>query len=227
MLNTLLSYLQGGNVRDAVLVFILSIPTVLISLSLHEAMHGYAAFKCGDPTARALGRLTINPLKHLDPIGSVCMLLFGFGWAKPVPVNTRYFKNPKVGMAITAAAGPLTNFVLGFIGTFFCFVFHLIFINTAHKLIFVIYLFFYLFAIMNFSFCFFNLIPVPPFDGSRIAFVFLPANWYFRIMKYERIIMILVLAGFWSGFLSMGDIAYSVMDFFFNTFGKIYISLFL
>ena len=97
---------------------LLSIPAVLIALTVHECAHGYAAYRLGDPTARSLGRLSLNPLKHLDPVGAVFMLFFHFGWAKPVPVNARFFKNPKKGMALTALAGPVTNLFLGLFSAF-------------------------------------------------------------------------------------------------------------
>ena len=100
-------------------MFLFRIPIMLLALSVHEASHGLAAYKCGDPTARNLGRLTLNPIRHLDPIGTVCMLLFGIGWAKPVPVNTRYFKNPRNGMALTAFAGPLSNLCFAFCASIF------------------------------------------------------------------------------------------------------------
>ena len=107
----MLRYLMtGGNdPKQYVIHLLLCIPIILLSLSLHETMHGYVAYKLGDPTAKNLGRLTLNPLKHLDPLGFLCMLLMGFGWANPVPINTRYFKNPRRDMAISAIAGPLSN----------------------------------------------------------------------------------------------------------------------
>ena len=109
----LLDILSGGDIRDIIISLIFSMPIILLALSLHETAHGYVAYKCGDNTAYNLGRLTLNPFKHLDPIGFACMLLLGFGWAKPVPINTRNFRNPKRGMALSALAGPLANAVLG------------------------------------------------------------------------------------------------------------------
>ena len=103
---------MSGNFRYFIISLLLSLPIVLLSLSVHETAHGYAAMKLGDPTARNLGRLTLNPAKHIDPIGFICMVLFGFGWAKPVPINTRYFKNPKRDMALTGLAGPVSNLLL-------------------------------------------------------------------------------------------------------------------
>ena len=95
--------------------FLIRIPIVLFSLTVHEVAHGFAAYKLGDPTAKSLGRLSLNPLKHLDPAGAICMLLFRFGWAKPVPINTRYFKKPRSGMALTALAGPVSNLLMSLI----------------------------------------------------------------------------------------------------------------
>ena len=103
---------SGASVQEILIQLILVIPVILISLTFHEVAHGYISYKLGDPTAYNLGRLSLNPAKHLDPIGSLCMLLFGVGWAKPVPVNARRFKNPRRDMAITGAAGPISNLLL-------------------------------------------------------------------------------------------------------------------
>ena len=111
---------------------LLVIPAALIALVLHEVSHGYAAYKLGDPTARIMGRLSLNPLKHLDPIGAICMVLFRFGWAKPVPIDTRYFRNPKRDMALTALAGPITNLLIAF----FSLPFYILAVNTYNTMIF-------------------------------------------------------------------------------------------
>lgn len=115
MLTSLLR--SGMDYREIIIYLLLFIPIFLISFSVHEAAHAYTAWKLGDPTARNLGRLTLNPLKHLDPIGTVAMLLIGIGYGKPVPINSRYFKKPKRDMAISSAAGPLSNLLLAVIGT--------------------------------------------------------------------------------------------------------------
>ena len=197
----LLDILSGGDFRDIIISLVFSMPIILFALSMHETAHGYVAYKCGDHTAYNLGRLTLNPLKHLDLKGFLCMLIFGFGWAKPVPVNSRNFHNPKKGMALTALAGPAANAILGIIssvlfGALYALYQYLLY--TGVQGFGIVCLFyttdlFLLSAVCNFVFMAFNLIPVPPFDGSRVAFVFLPPKAYFGIMKYERQIMIGIL----------------------------------
>lgn len=198
----LLSLLQGGDFKSIIVSLLLSLPVILFALTVHEASHGLVAYWCGDPTAKNLGRLTLNPLKHLDPIGFLCMMLVGYGWAKPVPINTRNFRNHKQGMALSAAAGPLSNLFMGiisavFYGFFSAFDSYLFYKLGESSTIFVavgwIAMLFYLGALFNFVFAFFNLIPVPPFDGSRLALVFLPPKAYFGIMRYERQILLGVL----------------------------------
>lgn len=192
----------SGN-KDALVSLLLSIPVILFSLSFHEAAHGFIAYKFGDPTAKNLGRLTLNPLKHLDPIGALCMLIFGYGWAKPVPIITRNFNNPRKGMALTAIAGPISNLILGVISTVLYVVMGMVYYKsagvvseTALLVIDIVWLLFYVSAFLNFALMAFNLIPVPPFDGSRFFYYFLPQKLYFGVMKYERTIMIVVLVGF-------------------------------
>lgn len=182
--------------------YLLCIPAALISLTVHEYCHGYAAYKLGDPTARALGRLSLNPVAHLDPIGTLCMVLFHFGWAKPVPVNPRYFRDPRKGMAITAAAGPLSNLLLAVFAALFCLLTGKLTValfpyieGNAFLLNFFVYLqlFFSVLHTLNLTLCVFNLIPLPPLDGSRILYVFLPPKYYFGVMKYERTIRLVLL----------------------------------
>ena len=194
----LLTLLSGGNLKNTVISLLISLPVILFALSVHEVAHGFAAYKCGDPTARNLGRLSLNPIKHLDPIGCLMMLLVGYGWAKPVPINTRYFRDPKKGMAVTAAAGPAANLLIGLISIVLC-----AFFSACHTLvsiqmgegflqhcIFWLTMIFQLSAMFNLMLMIFNLIPIPPFDGSRIAFAFLPQRHYFLVMRYERQIML-------------------------------------
>lgn len=216
LLSTLLS---GGDLKDVLVQLLLTLPVIILALSVHETAHGYVAWKCGDPTAHNLGRLTLNPLKHLDPIGFVCMMVFGYGWAKPVPINTRYFRNPKRDMAICAAAGPLSNLLmglfsaalLGVVQSWYSYLFYTVGEGFFLTCVWLLVQLLYLGAAYNFLLMAFNLIPIPPFDGSRIALAFLPPRIYFGVMRYERQIMfglliaILVLDNF--GFSPFGLIA--------------------
>ena len=172
--------------------YILSALAVLIILTVHEYSHGYAAHKLGDNTAEKLGRLSLNPIKHLDPAGAICMILFHFGWAKPVPINPRNFRNPKRDFAITALAGPLSNIILAFLSSFLYLLFQALLRGVTFQSSFIYslasngLLFIYLFHIINVGIGIFNLIPIPPLDGSRILNVVLPPRIYFGIMRYEQ-----------------------------------------
>ena len=174
-----------------ILTLLLSVPTVLIALTFHECAHAFVAYKLGDPTAKYMGRLTLNPMRHIDIIGAICMMLCGFGWAKSVPVDMRQFKNPKRDMAITAFAGPLTNLLLGFLGAFIFSLSISIFPGAvtsrfAYWAITVWMIFIEYFSILNIYLAIFNLIPLPPFDGSRILSAFLSDKYYIKLMQYER-----------------------------------------
>ena len=195
--------------------FLLTLPCILFALSGHEFAHGWAAWKLGDPTARNLGRLTLNPLKHLDPVGTLCMVFFGFGWARPVPVNARYFKNNRRDFALTALAGPLANFIMAFLGLLLTHILYEICVAFPPSSEFGVRLWrsgltmSQSFVVLNLSLGVFNLIPVPPLDGSRIFLVWLPAKYYFGVMKYERYIQLGLLVLLWLGLISI-PLSYAV-----------------
>ena len=218
---------DGSDPKAYIIHRLLCLPIILISLSVHEAAHGYAAYKLGDPTAKNFGRLTLNPVKHLDPIGFICMLLAGIGWANPVPINTRYFKKPRRDMALSAAAGPLSNLLLA---ALFCAIlkvysifFPQAFLNLtgfAAKVLIFFGIFLYYGISLNITFAVFNLLPVPPFDGSRLLYVFLPPKYYFGVMKYERYlalaIMLLLLFGVLTPIINF--VATGIMNLLFTVF---------
>lgn len=185
------------------LVYLGSICFVLFCATpLHEFAHAFVAVKLGDKTPRNQGRLTINPTAHIDPIGAILIFLFGFGYAKPVSVRMRNFKNPKVGMALVALAGPVCNLIQAFIsllianGLMAAMKYMLLSLSMleAIKPMGYICTFFIFAAQINVNLAVFNLLPVPPLDGSRIATVLIPQKYYFKIMQYERYIMIGLMA---------------------------------
>ena len=193
---------------ETLIYYLLSAIAALVALTVHEYCHGYAAYKLGDETAKNFGRLSLNPLKHLDPYGVICLVLFRIGWAKPVPINARNFKKPKRDFAITAAAGPASNLILGFISAL---LYLLIFAlvkdmtfpskNFTYHLINNILTFVFIFHSVNVGLGPFNLLPIPPFDGSRLLNVILPSDIYFKVMKYEKkiyygVLLWLLLGGY-------------------------------
>lgn len=161
------------------------------AIPVHEAAHAYVAYKLGDPTAKYMGRLTLNPMAHFDLYGSIAMLVFGIGWAKPVPINPRNFKDQKKGMAISAAAGPVSNVIVAAISLAAAkLLFYAGYAVGTNTVVSTLYTIFRSMCFINISLAIFNLIPIPPFDGSRIFNYFLPDKYYFKIMEYERYIMI-------------------------------------
>lgn len=164
---------------------------LLTAIPFHEMAHAWASDRLGDPTAKQCGRLSMNPLRHFDPLGALCMILVGFGWAKPVPVAAvRNFRHPRRDMALSAAAGPAANLLLAYVWMI-CYKCVYYFGYAPENLLwqFVVGVLLTMIQV-NITLAVFNLLPVPPLDGSRIFNLLLPARWYFRIMKYERYIML-------------------------------------
>ena len=173
---------------------------VLICLTFHELSHGFVALRLGDPTAKQMGRLSLNPLHHLDFFGTLMMILVGFGWAKPVPIDMRYFKNPKRGMAATALAGPISNFLLAFVALL---IVAIIMPFTYNNGVYSVFEFLIMLASLSLGLGLFNLIPIPPLDGSKILFALLPDRVYYSILKYERYSMIVLVAGLYLGWFDV------------------------
>ena len=174
---------------------LIRLPAIVLALSVHEFSHALSAYALGDPTAKNLGRLTLNPLKHLDPFGFVCLVLANFGWAKPVPINQYNFRSvdANTGIVLTALAGPVSNIIFCFIsvGLLFIIPARLLYSSAA------LYMFLQVLIIINASLAFFNLLPVPPLDGSKILFGMLPGRYYYLSRYLDRygfiILMILIM----------------------------------
>ena len=187
-LSNLWSALDFGSMLDMVL----RLAAVLLCLTVHETCHGLAAYALGDPTARRAHRLSLNPLRHIDWFGLLMMFAAGFGWAKPVPVNPNYFKKPKQGMALTALAGPVSNFLLALLtllaARIFCDV--AAYSETNQRIL----DFLLMVAVLSIGLGLFNLVPIPPLDGSKVLFAVLPDRAYDWLMRNERYGMLLLFA---------------------------------
>ena len=190
------------------LTTLFSAVAALICLTIHELCHGLTAYRLGDPTAKMAGRLTLNPIRHIDPFGLILMVTAGVGWAKPVPVDMRYFKAPKRDMAITALAGPVSNFLLAWLflllgGGTYRWMEAVLWRGPEWAFYALYYLTQFLVsaAILSVGLGVFNLFPVPPLDGSRVVCALFPDRVYYTIMTYERYIMVAVLAAVWLGWL--------------------------
>lgn len=177
------------NIRTLIYV----VPAILISVTLHELAHGYVSYKMGDPTPKEDGRLSLNPLRHLDLFGTLALLFAGFGWAKPVRVDARYYKDPKTGMVWTAFAGPLANFILSFI----CIFLFVLMLKYGHILVtndLFYSVFGYLSELLNYTAvlslgqAIFNMIPIPPLDGSKILYGMLPDSVYEWFLRNEYLL---------------------------------------
>lgn len=182
-----------------VVQYLLRALVVLIAIPFHESAHALVSHWLGDDTALRAGRLSLNPLRHFDPWGALCMLVGGVGWARPVRIDVRNYKNPKAGMAISAAAGPISNFLLAWVSM----ILYRLVLRADASWLMLPQMFLYYMIVMNLSLAAFNLIPVPPFDGSRIALLFLPQRLYFKVMRYEHQIMIAVLLLALTGLLNI------------------------
>ena len=200
---------------------------VLLSLSVHELAHGLAAYFMGDKTAKNSGRLSLNPLHHLDPFGALCLFCFGFGWAKPVPVNPWNFSNKKGGMVLTSLAGPLSNFLLAFLAQFGVVLLGRMSFDSDTQFSYMLATVGYIICLylvqMNLGLGLFNLIPIPPLDGSKVLNAILPQRLYFKIMEYERygfiLLIVLINLPFFSNLLFGAEAV--IMEFYETVIGWI------
>lgn len=219
MLLSFIESLSGGDVKTAFITLLLSVPVILLALTVHECAHGYVAYLCGDSTAKAFGRLTLNPAKHLDPIGALCMMLVGFGWAKPVPVNMRNLRKPKRDMVLVSLAGPVSNLLLAFIsaaGLELIAAFNrdgfYIYDSKLDLLMFFACQMLLMMVMLNIGLALFNLIPLPPLDGSKILAGLLPNHLAMRYLQIERYTGHIFLAVMLLSFTGVLDVLLMPLD---------------
>lgn len=205
-------------------------PVLLISLTIHELAHGFVAYKLGDNTAKNAGRLTLNPLKHLDPIGTIMFFVAKIGWAKPVPVDMRNFKKPKEHMVLVGIAGPVSNILIAFVFSIPMWIFaQLQFMGDLGQVGNIFLTFFTYMYYVNLSLAVFNLIPIPPLDGSKIFFGILPDKFYYKMLMYERqigmafLLLLIVSNGLIGNVISTLS---SPIDYVFSAFGHWILTLF-
>ncbi|WP_027177934.1 site-2 protease family protein [Maridesulfovibrio bastinii] len=205
----------SGIIRN---ISIVALP-FLLAITFHEASHGYVAWLLGDPTAKNSGRLTLNPLKHLDPVGTIALIVTQMiGWAKPVPINPSYFKNPIKGMMLVSIAGPAANFALAVVFTLAYRYLHSLNITQVSEMEMHILkplaLIINAGIMINLALCFFNLIPIPPLDGSKIVAGLLPREMAFKYLSFERYGFIVIILLAFLGLL--GKIIYPAVNFSLN-----------
>ena len=185
----LFSILRGASGIEIAILFLARLFVVFCTLPVHEYAHAFVADKLGDKTARLSGRLTLNPMAHIDILGAIMILYVGFGYAKPVPVNPRNFKNPKKEMAFTALAGPFSNILMAVV---FMLLSNVLSLFGSSLFVQAFYVFFSFAASINIGLAVFNLIPIPPLDGSRVLELLIPDKYYYKFAQYERYIVIVI-----------------------------------
>lgn len=174
----------------------------ILCVCIHETCHGLAALRLGDPTAKKEGRLSLNPLRHIDPVGLVLMIVAHFGWAKPVTIDPRNFKHPKRDMALTAAAGPISNLLLALVALFALYLLYpALLAHPGSALLYWLSMLLVYIASLSVGMCVFNLIPISPLDGSKVLFSILPERIYWKIMRFERYGILVLLGIVLSGVL--------------------------